>query len=90
MILPGACILLSYASIFPSRHIGARTNMLLYGLSRDELRYVLDPQEVWLGFPLGRGAFRVLKEKEISSSESIGRGGSCWRSGMSGRMKDEG
>jgi len=36
----------------------------LYGLTRDELRYILDPQDVYgLDFP--GETFRVLKEKEI-------------------------
>lgn len=36
----------------------------LYGLTRDELRYILDPQDVYgPGFP--GETFRVLKEKEI-------------------------
>jgi hypothetical protein len=39
----------------------------LMGLSRDELRYVLDPQEVYgSDFPWGgETTFRVLKEKEM-------------------------
>ena len=36
----------------------------LYGLTRDELRYVLDPQEVY-GSDFPGETFRVLKEKEI-------------------------
>ena len=36
----------------------------LYGLSRDELRYVLDPQEVY-GSDFPGETFRVLKEKEL-------------------------
>ncbi len=36
----------------------------LYGLSRDELRYILDPQEVY-GEDFPGETFRVLKEKEI-------------------------
>ncbi len=36
----------------------------LYGLTRDELRYILDPKEVYdEDFP--GETFRVLKEKEI-------------------------
>ena len=36
----------------------------LYGLTRDELRYVLDPKEIFgEGFP--SETFRVLKEREI-------------------------
>ncbi|MEY9404583.1 hypothetical protein ABIF79_011022 [Bradyrhizobium japonicum] len=38
---------------------------LAYGLSRDELRYVLDPKEV-MGSDYPSETFRVLKEKEIS------------------------
>ncbi|MDI6400719.1 hypothetical protein QLX67_01840 [Balneolaceae bacterium ANBcel3] len=37
---------------------------LLYGLERDELRYILDPQEVY-GEEFPGETFRVLKEKEI-------------------------
>lgn len=36
----------------------------LYGLTRDELRYILDPQEVY-GPDFAGETFRVLKEKEI-------------------------
>lgn len=36
----------------------------LYGLTRDELRYILDPQEVY-GPDFPGETFRVLKEKEI-------------------------
>lgn len=37
---------------------------LLYGLTRDELRYILDPKEVHAeDFP--GETFRVLKEKEV-------------------------
>jgi hypothetical protein len=35
----------------------------LYGLSRDELRYILDPQEIY-GEDFPGETFRVLKEKE--------------------------
>jgi len=38
----------------------------LYGLSRDELRYVLDPQEVY-GSDFPGETFRVLKEKELKA-----------------------
>ena len=38
----------------------------LYGLSRDELRYVLDPQDVY-GSDFPGETFRVLKEKEIKA-----------------------
>lgn len=39
---------------------------LLYSLTRDELRYMLDPQEVYgSDFPWGGETFRVLKEKEL-------------------------
>ncbi len=37
---------------------------LLYGLERDELRYILDPQDVY-GEDFPGETFRVLKEKEI-------------------------
>jgi hypothetical protein len=36
----------------------------LYGLNRDELRYILDPQDVY-GPDFPGETFRVLKEKEI-------------------------
>ncbi|WP_029214558.1 Eco57I restriction-modification methylase domain-containing protein [Kallotenue papyrolyticum] len=36
----------------------------LYGLNRDELRYILDPQEV-MGEDFPSETFRVLKEKEL-------------------------
>jgi hypothetical protein len=36
----------------------------LYGLTRDELRYILDPKEVY-GEDFPGETFRVLKEKEI-------------------------
>jgi hypothetical protein len=36
----------------------------LYGLTRDELRYILDPKEV-LGEDFPGETFRVLKEKEV-------------------------
>lgn len=37
-----------------------------YGLSRDELRYILDPQDVF-GPDFPSETFRVLKEKELAS-----------------------
>lgn len=51
-------------------------------LARDELRYILDPKDVYGdGFP--GETFRVLKDKEMRlSMGSIGREGWCWRSGM--------
>ncbi len=36
----------------------------LYGVTRDELRYILDPKEVY-GEDFRGETFRVLKEKEI-------------------------
>ncbi|MEW6570687.1 MAG: hypothetical protein AB1390_05880 [Nitrospirota bacterium] len=36
----------------------------LYGLTRDELHYILDPQDVY-GPNFPGETFRVLKEKEI-------------------------
>jgi len=36
----------------------------LYGLTRDELRYILDPKDVY-GPDFPGETFRVLKEKEI-------------------------
>ena len=44
----------------------------LYGLTRDELRYILDPKEVH-GEDFPGETFRVLKEKEIKQFGSIGR-----------------
>ncbi len=38
----------------------------LYGLPRDELRYVLDPQEVY-GSDFPGETFRELKEKEVKA-----------------------
>jgi hypothetical protein len=38
----------------------------LYGLTRDELRYILDPADVY-GPDFPGETFRVLKEKEIRS-----------------------
>jgi hypothetical protein len=38
----------------------------LYGLTRDELRYVLDPQEVY-GSDFPGETFRVLKEEELKA-----------------------
>ncbi len=60
----------------------------LYSLTRDELRYILDPKEVH-GEDFPGETFRVLKEKEVRLHGSIGRQGWCWRHGM-GRGKDEG
>jgi hypothetical protein len=36
----------------------------LYGLTHDELRYILDPKEVY-GEDFPRETFRVLKEKDV-------------------------
>ncbi len=38
--------------------------MRLYGLSRDDLRDILDPKDVY-GDDFPREAFRVLKDKEM-------------------------
>jgi hypothetical protein len=38
----------------------------LYSLTRDELRYILDPKEVY-GEDFSGKAFRVLKEKEVKA-----------------------
>lgn len=38
----------------------------LYGLTRDELRYILDPKEVY-GEDFPGETFRVLKEKEVKA-----------------------
>src|SRR3989304_2305542 len=61
----------------------------LYGLTRDELRYILDPKEVY-GEDFPGETFRVLKEKEIRlyGDASVGRGGWCWRRGIN-RMMNE-
>ena len=40
----------------------------LYGLTRDELRYILDPQDVY-GPDFPGETFRVLKNKEIKKYE---------------------
>jgi len=36
----------------------------LYGLTEEELRYILDPQDIF-GYDFPGEIFRVLKEKEI-------------------------
>jgi len=41
----------------------SKLNAKLYGLTRDELRYVLDPKDVY-GPAFPGETFRVLKEKE--------------------------
>ena len=41
----------------------------LYGLSKKELRYILDPKDV-MGEDYPSETFRVLKEKEIEATES--------------------
>ena len=69
----------------------------LYGLSRDELRYVLDPQEVYgSDFP-GRGDVpRADEVPVVGNGEgdegvrgrcAVGRGDWCWRSGMNCRQR---
>lgn len=40
--------------------------MRAYGLTRDELRYILDPKDV-MGEDYPSETFRVLKEKEIKA-----------------------
>jgi hypothetical protein len=64
----------------------------LYGLTRDELRYILALKDVY-GDDFPGETFRVLKEKEnkqygnaLQSDEKVG---GTWRSGMS-KAKDEG
>ena len=36
----------------------------LYGLSRDQLRYILDPKDIYGGMPVPGETFRVLREHE--------------------------
>jgi hypothetical protein len=58
-------------------------------LNLDELRYVLDPQEVY-GSDFPGETFRVLtkspsfggRRRRSRRTESFGRGDWCWRSGM--------
>jgi hypothetical protein len=45
----------------------------LYGLTRDELRYILDPKEVY-GEDFPGETFRVLKEKEVWQFGDASRG----------------
>jgi hypothetical protein len=59
----------------------------LYGLVRDELRYILDPKEVH-GEDFPGETFRVLKEKEVrlygdapQSDVTAGVGGVGWAGG---------
>jgi hypothetical protein len=52
----------------------------LYGLSYDELRYILDPQDVY-GPDFPGETFRVLKDKEMRVYGNTERGGWCWRRG---------
>jgi hypothetical protein len=52
----------------------------LYGLTRDELRYILDPADV-MGEDYPSETFRVLKNKELRSSANTARKGWCWRLG---------
>ena len=60
----GACF---YESIRTFRHIPFELDAHfagLYGLTRDELRYILDPADVY-GKDFPSETFRVLKNKEI-------------------------
>jgi len=47
-----------------------------YGVPRDELRYILDPKDVY-GDDFPGETFRVLKGKESGQYRSTGRGGWC-------------
>ena len=49
----------------------------LYGLTREELRYVLDPKEVF-GSDFPSETFRVLREKEEKSLGSTGQNDWFW------------
>ena len=53
----------------------------LYSFTRDELRYILDPEEVH-GEDFQGPTFRVSKEKEVRLYRSIGGDVSFWRCGM--------
>lgn len=58
----------------------------LYGLIRDELRYILDPKEVY-GEDFPGETFRVVKEKEIRLYGNAGRDVSFWRRGINWKDK---
>jgi hypothetical protein len=51
-----------------------------YGLTRDELHYVLGPADV-MGADYPSETFRVLKENERPALASIAPGAWCWRRG---------
>ena len=55
-----------------------------YGLTRDELRYILDPADVH-GPDFPGETFRVLKEKETPNSANTAPVASCWRRGINCR-----
>ena len=62
-------------SVLESAHLRAELDACyarLYGFQRDELRYVLDPQEVH-GSDFPGETFRVLKEL-VSSTVGVGMG----------------
>jgi hypothetical protein len=72
----------------------------LYGLIRDELRYILDPKEVH-GEDFPGETFRVVRislaklsawwrRRKSACMGSTGRGVSCWRRGMGKVNEDEG
>jgi hypothetical protein len=59
----------------------------LYGLTRDELHYILDPKEIY-GEDFSGETFRVLKEKEVKQfgeyrTYEASRERSEWRRGIS-------
>ena len=53
----------------------------VFGLTRDELRYVLDPDNL-LGNGSGIETFRVLRDREYANSANIERSNSCWKRGI--------
>lgn len=54
----------------------------LYGLTRDELRYILDPADI-MGECYPSETFRVLKKKEQGSSTNTALSGWSWQLGTS-------
>ena len=60
----------------------------LYGLTRDQLRYILDPAEV-MGADYLSETFRVRKTVSCASSASTAPKGWRWRSGMRWTMRTD-
>ncbi len=53
----------------------------LYGLTRDELRYILDPSDI-IGDDYPSETFRVLQKNECANSANTAPNAWCWRHGM--------